>query len=100
MIQGRVGRGEIDNDFASVEEQRKIISDRYARTATTRYFSGIVTYCVMALPFDRSRKRQGSRISDKRNQSAAHATGRPCDNDIDHPNPCPLPLTLNEVRIL
>src|SRR5688572_30046808 len=100
MIQGRVRRREIDDDFAFVEERDKIIGDRYARTATTGCFPGIVTCCVMALPFDRTRERQGGRISNKGNQSTSHTTGCPCDNDVDHLKPYPLPLTLNEIRIL
>jgi hypothetical protein len=38
----------------------------------------------MALPFDRAGKRQGGRIFNKRNQPTTHATGSPCNNDVDH----------------
>src|SRR6185295_10504465 len=84
MIEGRFRIGEIDDDFASVEERREIVGDRYAGTTTTRCLPGIITHSVMALFFDRTSQREGGRIFDKSNQPAAHATGSPCDNHVDH----------------
>ena len=84
MIQGRFRSGEIDDHFASVKERRKIVGNRNTRTATARCLTGIVTHGVMALPFDRTGKRQGGRIFNKRNQPTTHATGSPCNNDVDH----------------
>jgi hypothetical protein len=54
----------------------------------------------MALSFDRTGKRQDGGVFNQRNQPTAHATGSPCDNDVDHPKPYPLRLTLNEACIL
>jgi hypothetical protein len=84
VMQGRFRNGEIDDHFASVKKRRKIVGNRNTRTATARCLSGIVAYSVMALPFDRTGKRQGGRILNKRNQPTAHPTGSPRDNDVDH----------------
>jgi hypothetical protein len=52
--------------------------------ATARCFSGIVTDSMMAFSLNGTSQRQGGRIFDKGNQTTAHATGCPCDNDVDH----------------
>ena len=83
-MQGRFRSGEIHDHFASVKERREIVGNRNTRTATARCLSGIVAHSVMALPFGRTGKRQNGRIFNKRNQPTAHATGSPCDNDVDH----------------
>ena len=102
MMQGRFRRGKIDDHFASSKEPREIVGNREACTATTSRFSGIITHSVMALPFDRTGQRQGGRIFDKCDQPTAHATGCPCDNNVNNPKPYPLRLTLtsNEACVL
>jgi hypothetical protein len=92
-MQGCFGSGEVDDHFASVKERREIVGNQNARTTTARCLSGIAAHSVMALTFDRTGKRQSGRIFHERNQATAHATGGPCDNDVDHPKPYPLRLT-------
>ena len=84
MLQRRFRSGEIDDHFASVKERREIVGNRKTHTAAASCFPGIVTHGAMALPFDRTGKRQAGRLFDKGNQPTAHATGSPCDNDVDH----------------
>jgi hypothetical protein len=100
MMQGRFRGGEIDDHFASIKKPREIVGNQDAHTASTSRLSGIVTHSEMAFPFDRTGQRQSGRLFDKSDQPTPHATGCPSDNNIDHPKPYPLHLTLNEACVL
>jgi hypothetical protein len=84
VLQGGLGRGELDEDAARGEEGRGIRGDRHAEMAGAGHLAGIPPEGRMTGALEGADHPEIGRVSSEGDDASAHAPGRAGDDQLDH----------------